>query len=55
MVHPNSANIFYEESQSEIKEIKWYEESGHVITLDKERNQLHEDVYRFLEKLDWEE
>jgi carboxylesterase len=24
-----------------------------VITLDKEREQLHEDIYAFLEKLDW--
>ena len=38
-----------------MKEIKWYEESGHVITLDKERDQLHEDIYAFLEKLDWQE
>ncbi len=55
MVHPNSADIFYQEAQSEIKEIKWYEKSGHIITLDKEKNQLHEDIYQFLEKLDWEE
>ena len=31
--------------------MKWYEESGHVITFDKERNQLHEDVFAFLESL----
>ena len=23
--------------------------------LDKEKDQLHEDIYQFLEKLDWEE
>ncbi|MEH7560284.1 carboxylesterase, partial [Priestia megaterium] len=28
-------------------------ESGHTITFDKERDQLHEDVYAFLESLDW--
>jgi carboxylesterase len=55
MINTNSAHIFYNEAESTMKEIKWYEESGHVITLDKERNQLHEDVYQFLEKLDWEE
>ncbi|MBB6445073.1 alpha/beta hydrolase [Bacillus benzoevorans] len=54
-INTNSANIIYNEAESTIKEIKWYEESGHVITLDKERNQLHEDIYQFLEKLDWEE
>ncbi|MDQ0254614.1 carboxylesterase [Evansella vedderi] len=53
MIDTNSANIIYEEIQSDLKELNWYEESGHVITLDKERDQLHEDVYAFLEKLDW--
>ncbi|WP_108671568.1 alpha/beta hydrolase [Peribacillus acanthi] len=55
MINTDSANIIFNEVQSDLKEIKWYEESGHVITLDKEREQLHEDVYQFLEKLDWEE
>jgi carboxylesterase len=54
MINTDSANIIYNEAESDEKEIKWYEESGHVITLDKEREQLHEDVYRFLEKLDWQ-
>ena len=54
MINPESANIIYEKVASPVKQIKWYEESGHVITLDKERDQLHEDVYSFLEKLDWE-
>ncbi|MEH7096234.1 alpha/beta hydrolase [Neobacillus vireti] len=53
MINTESANIIYNEIESTIKEIKWYEESGHVITLDKEREQLHEDVYAFLESLDW--
>ena len=55
MINTDSANIIYNEVESDMKEIKWFEESGHVITLDKERDQLHEDVYQFLEKLDWEE
>lgn len=55
MINTNSANIIYNGVESDVKELKWYEESGHVITLDKERDQLHEDVYEFLEKLDWEE
>jgi carboxylesterase len=53
MINTDSANIIYNEVESDQKYIKWYEESGHVITLDKERDQLHEDVYEFLEKLDW--
>ena len=53
MINIDSANIIYNTIESPVKEIKWYEESGHVITLDKERNQLHEDVFHFLEGLDW--
>ncbi|MGE6754413.1 alpha/beta hydrolase [Rossellomorea sp. NPDC071047] len=53
MINTDSANIIYDNVESDDKKIKWYEESGHVITLDKEKEQLHEDVYGFLEKLDW--
>jgi carboxylesterase len=53
MINTESATIIYTKIESIIKEIKWYEESGHVITLDNERGQLQEDVYAFLEKLDW--
>lgn len=55
MINTDSANIIFIEIESPHKEIKWYEESGHVITLDRQRDELHEDVYRFLESLDWEE
>jgi len=55
MINTDSANIIYNEVESIEKEIKWYEESGHVITFDKEREQLHEDVYAFLESLNWKE
>ncbi|MBD7937007.1 carboxylesterase [Cytobacillus sp. Sa5YUA1] len=54
MINTESANIIYNEVENDQKQIKWYEESGHVITLDKERDQLHEDVYQFLEQLDWQ-
>ncbi|AXN38697.1 alpha/beta hydrolase [Peribacillus butanolivorans] len=55
VINPKSADIIYKAIESPVKQIKWYEESGHVITLDKERNQLHEDVFEFLESLDWSE
>lgn len=55
MINMDSANIIYNNAESLQKELKWYEESGHAITLDKEKDLLHEDVYQFLEKLDWEE
>ncbi|MBJ8007632.1 alpha/beta fold hydrolase [Bacillus cereus] len=53
MINTDSANIIYNGVESTLKDIKWYEESTHVITLDKERDVLHEDVYNFLEQLDW--
>lgn len=53
MIDTDSANIIYNSVESPTKDIKWYEESGHTITFDKERDQLHEDVYAFLESLDW--
>lgn len=49
----DSANVIYDNSESIDKKIKWYENSGHVITLGKEKKQLHEDIYTFLESLDW--
>lgn len=55
VINPKSADIIIDAIESPVKKIKWYEESGHVITLDKERNQLHEDVFEFLESLDWSE
>ncbi|WP_170008148.1 alpha/beta hydrolase [Bacillus fonticola] len=53
MINTNSANIIYDEAESPIKDLKWYEDSGHVITLGQEKEQLHKDVYAFLEGLDW--
>ena len=55
MINPDSANIIFNRVETDSKKLKWYEESGHVITLGKEREQLHEDVYQFLESLNWEE
>ncbi|PYZ92971.1 carboxylesterase [Salipaludibacillus keqinensis] len=55
MINTDSANMIHNEVESDHKKLKWYEESGHVITLDKERDQLHEDIYKFLEELDWNE
>lgn len=53
VINPDSANMIYEGVESLKKSMKWYDNSGHVITLDKEKEQLHEDVYAFLEALDW--
>ncbi|MGW7968290.1 alpha/beta hydrolase [Staphylococcus xylosus] len=53
MINTDSANIIYNESESDDKDIKWYANSGHVITIDKEKELVFEDVYTFLESLDW--
>lgn len=55
MINTKSADYIYETVETNEKEIKWYENSTHVITLGKEKEQLHEDIYQFLESLDWKE
>lgn len=53
MIDPQSAEVIYDRVHTFQKEILWYEQSGHVITLDKEKDQLHQDVFDFLETLHW--
>ncbi|MEK5037317.1 alpha/beta hydrolase [Sporosarcina sp. FSL K6-3457] len=53
VIDPNSANVIYDNAESDDKQLKWYEQSGHVITLGPEKVQLHEDIFAFLESLDW--
>lgn len=53
MIDPESANQIYEAVNTFQKELLIYENSGHVITLDKEKEKLHQDVLDFLETLDW--
>lgn len=47
-VYQASAEIIYEGVSSTHKTLKWYEESGHVITMDKEKMHVFEDVHTFL-------
>ncbi|WP_026569501.1 MULTISPECIES: carboxylesterase [Sediminibacillus] len=53
MINTDSASYIYENVEADHKDMKWYENSSHVITLDKEKDQLHEDIYQFLESLEW--
>lgn len=53
VIDPESATVIYENAESLTKQIKWYEKSGHVITLGPEKETMHEDIYKFLESLDW--
>lgn len=53
IIDPQSAHIIYNDVESLNKELIWFEKSGHVITLDQEKHELHEAIYNFLENLDW--
>lgn len=55
VIDPQSAHIIYDEVESLKKEIVWFEHSSHVITLDKEKGELHETILKFLDSLDWNE
>ena len=53
VIDADSANVIYETTESNEKQIKWYGNSGHVITLGPEKVKLHEDIFEFLESLNW--
>jgi carboxylesterase len=53
IINTESANYIYENIATDEKKIKWYENSTHVITTDVEKDILHDDIYEFLESLDW--
>lgn len=53
IINPKSANYIYDHVATNQKEIKWYENSTHLITFGNERDMLHEDIYEFLETLNW--
>lgn len=55
VIDADSANVIYNHIESPEKSISWYDHSNHVITLGSEKDQLHEEVFTFLESLDWEE
>lgn len=55
IIDPQSAHIIYDEVESLKKDIAWFDQSNHVITLDKEKELLHKKVFDFLESLDWNE
>lgn len=52
-LYRESAEIIYNFAGSANKQLKWYEHSKHVITLEKEREKVFRDIYLFLEELDW--
>ncbi|GEM01233.1 carboxylesterase [Halolactibacillus halophilus] len=54
MINIASATEIYDHVECDIKEIHWYPDAGHAITLGPKRDEVHETVYRFLESLAWD-
>lgn len=50
-VAPKSAEYIYNHISSGAKQLLWYEKSGHIITLDKERERLFADIDSFARRV----
>lgn len=50
-----SADLIYSSVNSRIKSVKTFVNSGHILTLGKERELVFEEIYRFFESLKWAE
>lgn len=48
-VKPHSARFIYERLGSSVKQLRWYGQSGHILTLDIERKQVFTDIEAFIE------
>lgn len=48
-----SADLIYSSVKSRIKSIKTFVNSGHILTLGKEKELVFEEVYRFFDSLAW--
>ena len=53
VIDPESANVIYNNVSTEEaeKRLKFYENSGHVLTIDKDKNELFNDLYEFIEEI----
>lgn len=52
-IYRESAPFIYDTVEAEDKELIWYHNSGHIITLGKEREKVFEDTLHFLDELEW--
>jgi len=50
-----SADYIYNSVKSHIKSVKSFINSGHILTIDRERELVFEEVYHFFESLQWKE
>jgi carboxylesterase len=51
LILPKSAEYIYAHISSKIKRLSWYENSTHIITVDRERNKLFQEIDAFMQKL----
>ncbi len=49
-VIPRSAQYIYDALGSSDKHLRWYNDSGHILTLDKERQQVFEEIEVFMKR-----
>lgn len=52
-IYKESATFIHEHVEANEKNIIWYKESGHIITVGKEKDKVCEDVYEFLNQVAW--
>lgn len=50
VINPESANIIFDNVSSDDKELMWLDKSGHVPTIDVEKDLLFERLHAFMEK-----
>ncbi|ATP42016.1 esterase [Solibacillus sp. R5-41] len=50
-----SADLIYSSVNSRIKSVKTFINSGHILTLGKERELVYEEIFHFFESLKWKE
>jgi carboxylesterase len=48
LILPESAQYIYEHISSKSKQLSWYENSTHIITVDRERNKLFQEIDKFM-------
>ena len=49
-VEPRSAQYIYDNISSEKKKLVWFEKSGHILTLDVEREEVFKEISKFFEE-----
>ncbi|WP_027417102.1 alpha/beta hydrolase [Aneurinibacillus terranovensis] len=50
-IEPASARYIYSQIGADYKELKYYGNSGHILTLDREREQVFRDVHAFISRV----